>query len=347
MNKRQKRVSSIIQSVKEGMGDTHFGNSISNPVPNQEQAVSDCESGVSGSNLDDRQLFDDGFVRLDEDDRLFNIIKRRFISGLGSLGSQTSVVGIHRIAYSDFIGQARLHSFQIYAQAMQKKRGDHANMKYAWFSSSKGSICDVISHGFSHCGNVEGRGVYGCGLYLVPDDSSIESMKSSVVDRDGIRHTLLCRVILGKSEVVLPGSKQCHPSSEEFDSGVDNILAPKKYIVWSSQMNTHILPEYVISFRTPPCLEGRLRVPEPLRPTSPWMPFPLLISVLSNFLPPAKINLMIKYHSEHKAKKITRHDLIRHVRQIAGDRLLIAVIKSFRAKHFKSPTSISPTGDRN
>lgn len=82
-------------------------------------------------------------------------------------------------------------------------------------------------------------------------------MKKLSVDKDGLRHLLLCRLILGKSEVVHPGSDQCRPSSEEFDSGMDNLSSPKKYILWSTHMNTHILPEFVISFRAPSRLKGR------------------------------------------------------------------------------------------
>lgn len=79
---------------------------------------------------------------------------------------------------------------------------------------------------------------------------------NSVVDKDGLRHLLLSRVILGKAELVHIGSEQCHPSSEEFDSAVDNLSAPRKYIVWSTHMNTHILPEFVVSFTAPSCLAG-------------------------------------------------------------------------------------------
>lgn len=160
-------------------------------------------------------------------------------------------------------------------------------------------------------------------------------MKSCVVDEDGLRHLLLCRVILGKMEVVHPGSQQYHPSSEDFDSGVDNLPAPKKYIVWSTHMNTHILPEYAVTFRAPPCLKGeqlyntclflfpfRVRVMiarsctnlicaliwlgflntqgSLKKPTSPWMPFTTLISVLSKFLPPQSVNLIAKHHRDHR-----------------------------------------------
>lgn len=80
---------------------------------------------------------------------------------------------------------------------------------------------------------------------------------NSPVDKDGLRHLLLTRAILGKSEVVQIGSNQCHPSSEEFDSGMDNLQSPRKIIVWSTHMNTHTLPEYVVSFRAPPSLAGK------------------------------------------------------------------------------------------
>ena len=61
---------------------------------------------------------------------------------------------------------------------------------------------------------------------------------------------------MGKSEVVPIGSEQCQPSSEEFDSGMDNLQTPTKYIVWSTHINTHTLPEYIVSFRAPPSLAG-------------------------------------------------------------------------------------------
>lgn len=62
---------------------------------------------------------------------------------------------------------------------------------------------------------------------------------------------LLCRVILGKMETVAPGSKQYHPSSKEMDTGVDNLQFPRRYVVWSAYMNSHIFPVYVVSFKAP------------------------------------------------------------------------------------------------
>ena len=41
------------------------------------------------------------------------------------------------------------------------------------------------------------------------------------------------------SEVVPWGSTQSCPSSPEFDSGVDDLASPKKYIVWSTHTDEH------------------------------------------------------------------------------------------------------------
>lgn len=60
---------------------------------------------------------------------------------------------------------------------------------------------------------------------------------------------VLCRVIVGRPEMVEEGSVQYHPSSEEFDSGVDDIAHPTWYVVWSTHMNTHILPESIVSYK--------------------------------------------------------------------------------------------------
>ncbi|XP_048427500.1 probable inactive poly [ADP-ribose] polymerase SRO5 [Pyrus x bretschneideri] len=76
----------------------------------------------------------------------------------------------------------------------------------------------------------------------------------------------------------------------------------------------------------PTMQQSALRPP----PTSPWMTFPALMSVLSKFLPPQKMQLLVACHNEFRANKVTRAQLIQRVRQIAGDRLLIGVIKSVK-----------------
>lgn len=136
---------------------------------------------------------------------------------------------------------------------------------------------------------------------------------------------MLCRVILGKTEVVHPGSGQCHPSSEEYDTGVDNLSSPRKFIVWSTHMNSYVFPEFMVSshakgehlssaLRELECFRGcagllilvliyaeSQRNAVPIQnPKSPWITFPALISALSKFLPPQTVKLITKYHNDHK-----------------------------------------------
>ncbi|XP_057952319.1 probable inactive poly [ADP-ribose] polymerase SRO5 [Malania oleifera] len=336
----------VTDELDEQMKHGGIQDSSSDIDDDEDPSVSDCGSVTSGANSELFQHFVDGMVRLDEGNRLHDIIKRRFISGLGSLTERTTVVAIHRNSNSCFTGRARLQSFQGFSRALERKCGGNANVKLAWYATSRDAISSIISHGFGYSQERDNSGLYGRGIYLCPIDSSIESVKFSSVDETGLRHLLLCRVLLGKIELVHPGSEQCHPSSEEFDSGVDNLVAPKKYIVWSTHMNTHILPEYVVSFRAPPSLEGFLACPM-RRPTSPWIPFPALISALSKILPSHCVGLITKYHSYNRENKISRHELIQRVRQIAGDKLLTAVIRAYRAKKSKAPTIFQPAMVQN
>lgn len=69
---------------------------------------------------------------------------------------------------------------------------------------------------------------------------------------------VLCRVILGNEELLHFGSHQSYPSNERYDSGVDDLESPTHYTVWNMNMNTHIYPEYVVSFRMSSGAEGVL-----------------------------------------------------------------------------------------
>lgn len=316
------------QSEQTGSSD-----SILDAARDQESLASDCESGVSGPSCDDSPTLSNGLIRLLEGDRIHDLIKRRFLLCLGLLGSQTKVLSIHRNGFSTLTGKARLQTFQIFSMATQRKHGGDANVKYAWYGTDRDEICSIIEHGFGLPAQLKNNGLYGRGIYFSPDDSPMDCLRNSIVDEHGVHHLLLCRVVLGKPEVVRPGSDQSHPSSEDFDSGVDTFSSPKKYIIWSTHMNTHILPEFIISFKAPPRLTGFIRIPDSSKkPTSPWMPFPALISALSKYLPQSSMRLISKYHRDHQEKKISRQEMIQRVRKIAGDKLLIAVIKSFRNK---------------
>ncbi|KAM3318925.1 putative inactive poly [Capsicum chacoense] len=305
----------------------------------QDAEVSDSESSIVGSK--DQEKSSTGLMRIDESDKVYGIICNKFLSGLGCFGTSTQITAIHKETCSSFTKQAKLQSFIIHSKAVEKKCGGNANVKYAWYGASKDEIDNIFSYGFSHPSN---NGDYSEAICLSPDDNSLDCLRIAVPDKNGIRHLLLCRVILGRSEVVHPGSGQCHPSSEEFDTGVDNLLSPRKYIVWTTHMNSYVFPEFVVSFSLTSHVKDSQRNGVRMEnPKSPWITFPALIAALSKFLPPQTVKLITKYHSDHKGRKISRRDLIQQVRKLAGDELLTAIIKSCKNKQSKGSAGNSST----
>ncbi|KAL1564960.1 putative inactive poly [ADP-ribose] polymerase SRO5 [Salvia divinorum] len=305
---------------------------------NGDSCPSDCESGVSGDENELRNSDADA-VGIGGGEEIHGIITKKFVSSLSGSGFDAKVEGIHRIDVSSFTNRAKLQSFCIYSKAVEMKCNGDANVKHAWFGASKSDINAILSHGFCL---PTSNGTHGYGVYLSPVDQPIESLALGTADEDGLMHMLLCRVIMGKMETVLLGSDQYNPSCEEFDSGVDDLSSPRKYIVWSSRMNTHILPEYVLTFKASSNHREKQRhLQTPRVPKSDWMPFPSLIAALSKFLPRDAIESISKFHSDYRKQKVTRHEMIQRVRHIAGDELLMAIIKSYRSKTKSSLNGVS------
>ncbi|KAL8140778.1 hypothetical protein V2J09_006799 [Rumex salicifolius] len=278
--------------------------------------VSDSESGVSGGRSDSHfppELFVSGresiLIRLGEEERAYRGIKQRLVSSLG-LQPPADVVAVYRRNLSVSSAQANSLAFQVYLRALSTKNSGDVNVKYAWYGASKDGIGKIISHGFGHEQiNRTSDALYGRGVYLSPDNSP------------------LARVLLGKVEAIQPGSDQTHPSSDEFDSGVDSVVSPKSYIVWSTNMNTHILPEFIVSFRA--AIDSTATPPIP---RSPWMSFPALLTALSGLLNPHVMSSVKQHYTDFAEKRISRDELVRSIRRVAGDELLASVIKSCSAK---------------
>lgn len=85
------------------------------------------------------------------------------------------------------------------------------------------------------------------------------SARLAEADQNGEKHLILCRVILGNVEKVEAGAQQCYPSSLVFDTGSDDPRNPKWYVVWPSNMNRHVIPECVVSYRSTDHLQGNFK----------------------------------------------------------------------------------------
>ncbi|XWS22602.1 hypothetical protein CRYUN_Cryun29cG0050200 [Craigia yunnanensis] len=299
------------------------------------------------SDPDPFELFvKNGLANIHEYSMEDSILRKSFFSSMGQnpeLVKKTKIVAIHKNLNSSLSGKARAQSFRIFSKVVADKCGGDANVKYAWYGASRDEICEIVMHGFSWCLKAAGnRDCCRHSISLSPAKFSFDSVSSSAVDETGLRHLLLCRVILEKQEVVTADSNQFHPSSPEFDSGVDDLSAPRKYIVWSAYMNSHILPCYIISFEAPHLIGSKgLLEANTIKPRSPWMRFPTLISMLSRFLGPSDMASLNKQYRHFREKKISRPQLIQRVKEIAGNQLLAAVVNLYTNKNKELQVSSS------
>jgi len=174
--------------------------------------------------------------------------KSMFIAGLGS-DVKVDIVEVKK-CFSGFM-LAQFELFQKQVEITQKLRGK-ANVQYGWFAAAGGAPSGIMFYGQ----NGPKLGRYGYGIHLAAVQSAQLSTMICDDDENGIKHMVLCRVILGNVEVVHAGSKQFSPSDQCFDSGVDDKQNPNNYVIWNSNMNTHIFPECVVSFKTSPTIKG-------------------------------------------------------------------------------------------
>jgi len=181
-------------------------------------------------------------------------VQKMFLTGMSASGSAEI---LDTYCCSSTSMQARLELFQKQVELTKKCRGE-ANVQYAWLASSKGELPTVMTYGLGHCGPSTIKSTYGIGVHLAAANCAYASASYCDVDENGVQHMVFCRVIMGKMEVVHRGSRQCHPSCKDYDSGVDDLQNPRFYIVWNMNMNTHIYPEFVVSFKISSKTEGHL-----------------------------------------------------------------------------------------
>ncbi|KAK4486540.1 hypothetical protein RD792_009224, partial [Penstemon davidsonii] len=298
----------------------------------------------------------------------FDIAKELFFKGITS-STQAKIVEI--LSCSSNAMEARYELFQKQVEITKRYRGD-ANVQYAWLPCSKGTVLSILNYGVGYYGPSKVEPLHGLGLHLIPANGSEIRANYFDVDENDTRHMVLCRVIMGNMELVCRGSNQFYPSTEDFDSGVDNLQNPKHYVVWNMNANSHIYPEYVISFKLASVVEGLMRkesgidvsgvtatsegrqvqgsrghqIPaqtsqaapvmmksSPLRgPNSPSMPFSVLFAAISNKIPSNKMNLVNTYNELFRTKRINRNEFVQKLRLIVGDDLLRSVITSLGTK---------------
>ncbi|PHU28778.1 hypothetical protein BC332_00871 [Capsicum chinense] len=178
-------------------------------------------------------------------------VKTMFARGMNTI-SMVDMVNVSQCS-SKYM-RNRLELFEKQVEITQKYRGK-SNVRYAWLAASKEVVSTIMNYGLMH--GVRGlKANLGVGVHLIALDYASKSAASCDIDENGVRYMVLCRIILGNEELLHFGSQQSYPSSEKYDSGVDDLEIPTYYTIWNMNMNTHIYPEYVVSFKMSSGAEG-------------------------------------------------------------------------------------------
>ncbi|ESQ52162.1 hypothetical protein EUTSA_v10016444mg [Eutrema salsugineum] len=325
------------------------------------QQSSNGQYGEASEDSSSRELNDDAAEKWDETGTIFSsvkpdekeleidAVKEMFLLGTATLG-HVELLDAYRL--SSDIAKGRQSLFQKQADITKNQRGD-ANIRYAWVPAKKELLSAVMKHGLGVGGAFIRKSMYGVGVHLSAANCPYFSATHCDVDENGVRYMVLCRVIMGSMELLRGDKGQFFTSGEEYDNGVDNVSSPKHYIVWNMNMNTHIYPEFVVSFKlsipnaegnSGITLEGRQGAlshgPGRLsdkglvrskgnennsagsssrRPGSHWMPFPLLFNAISSKIAQKDMDLISADYQQLREKKISRQEFSKKLRMIVGD----------------------------
>ncbi|XP_062223504.1 inactive poly [ADP-ribose] polymerase RCD1-like isoform X2 [Phragmites australis] len=281
----------------------------------------------------------------------FLFVQDLFLSGMGSFAAPSSILHVHRHSPNDITAQCRLEAFERQMRSTKEERGD-ANVRYGWLGSRKNDIIRILINGLGTTAKPVEKASLSAGVYLSPENRAFTSVGLCDVDEKGVQYMLLCRVILGNMEAVEPGSQESFPSSEMYDSGVDDCSNPKCYVMWPSHLSTHMRLEYLVSFKLVPKvqnyllgLKGLWFHPSPKDvavdisslqpvmcetgegPTSPWISFRVLFGVIQDNISSVARELLFHHYEELKESKITRAEMVKKMIIIVGEKILLEALK--------------------
>ncbi|XP_062210463.1 probable inactive poly [ADP-ribose] polymerase SRO3 [Phragmites australis] len=268
-------------------------------------------------------------ARLEENERFYQVVSKLFLSyGMGPRGAV--ITAVRKVAQG-----ARARAFQQQGQLLAAARGAGAgSAKFAWYGAPAEDVAAAVKHGFARANaHLLGARSHGDGVHLAPPQCPYTSAMLAKADEIGEAHIVLCRVLIGRAEAVPAGSSQPCPSSDAYDSAVDNMVNPQWYIVWSKDMNTRILPEYVISFK---CLKlqtiGSSEATSKLKKPSPVARdmFPTLLAEIQKFVPSQKCQTLQGTYNCFKRGQMKKDQFIQFLRNYIGDKVLTTVAKKLR-----------------
>ncbi|URE29463.1 Poly(ADP-ribose) polymerase catalytic domain [Musa troglodytarum] len=303
------------------------------------------------------QMVTANILNLQRDSVSFALMEKLFLLGMPSFVEPENVVCICECVPEDTNGQVQYQAFESQLRSMREKRGN-ANAKHLWFGSTTQEILRILTYGFGSAVAPTAGAAFGSGIYLTPQHRPFSSVNLCSVDGNGVQCMLLCQVILGNMEQVRPGSLQNSPSSDEYDSGVDDHAAPTCFVVWASHANTRIHPRCVFIFRLPPDLQEYFfdlsdvrfdknpirKVPDFKRLSDPkqtlvslaghainqQMPYTSLLAEVRHHISPIEKELLFRHHLDFQKGALTVEKLLEKITLVLGDNLLVSTFKRAR-----------------
>jgi hypothetical protein len=314
-----------------------FNKSVNLSKRKREDKVENENMEVSSVNAKRRQMVGSksGLARwqkariLGAEEKAYAIIKNLFSSGLENVDPDAEVTSIHQCVRMGPLDQARSEAFAKQLEITKRARGQ-SNVVFAWHGTSSKGVESILMHGFGVPSKLSHSKGHGIGIYLSPIRIPGNSAMHSEIDGNGEKHVILCRVILGKCEKVEAGSQQLYPSSVEYDTGVDDLNNPMWYTVWHANMNSHILPEYVVSYR-PANRTGTVTGVSNLNSVQhPPMFVAKLLSKLRSSLPLPRFQELQTLWGSCKEGKLGKDIFMKQLRAVVGDNVLRSAIQEIR-----------------
>ncbi|CAL9041787.1 unnamed protein product [Musa banksii] len=293
-------------------------------------------------------------LNLRRDSGSFAFMEKLFLSGMPSFVKPENVLCIYEYVPKDTNAQVQYQAFESQLRSTREKRGN-ANAKYAWFGSTTQEILRILTYGFGSAVAPTVGAAFGSGIYLTPYHRSFSSVNLCSVDGNGVQCMLLCQVILGNLEQVRPGSLQNSPSSDDYDSGVDDRKDPRCFVVWATHANTRVHPRSVVIFKLPPNLQeyffdlsdfrfdknpirniprfNRLSAPKhtfvslPGHAINQQMPYTILYYKVQHHISPIEKELLFRHHVDFQKGALTSEKLLGKISVVLGDHLLVSTLK--------------------
>ncbi|PIN21095.1 NAD(+) ADP-ribosyltransferase [Handroanthus impetiginosus] len=266
---------------------------------------------------------------LGAEEKGYAIVKNLFLSGLENVEQGAAVTAIHQCVRKGPLDKARCELFAKQMEIIKRARGE-SNMVFAWYGTSAKGVESILRHGFGMPSKLPYPKGHGIGIYLSHIRWPQNSAMLSEIDENGEKHVILCRVILGKCEKVEAGSERSYPSSVEYDTGVDDLNNPRWYTVWHSNMNTHILPECVVSYR-PVNISGSVNGMSNVNTVPNLSTFVAkLVSKVRTSLPLPRLQELETLWVSCKEGKLAKDSFMKQLRSVVGDDILRSTIQEIR-----------------